>query len=104
MRLGSLVDCLAAPADAGAVVARGAPGPGAAARRSDRLQPSGIAPWCAALQNAGFCGPSNFLFASRDLTALMESAQKLRPTICTSTVATATDRSTYDSWRFTDAG
>jgi hypothetical protein len=76
MRLGSLVDCFAAPEDAASVVR--------AARRTFESRRVDLIisnqahhTWCAALRADGFLsGPSNFLFASsRGLTALLESAR-----------------------------
>jgi len=75
MRLGSLVDCLAAPADARTVVACAR---SFLERRGVDLIVSNQAhaAWCEALDACGFMGgPSNFLFASSQaLTAMLTAA------------------------------
>ena len=75
MRVGSIVDCLAAPGDASLVMA-------AAARFLERrevdllLSNQSHPAWRRGLRNAGFIqGPSNFFFtASRQLTRLLDEA------------------------------
>lgn len=72
MRVGSIVDCLALPEDASAVI-RGAT-LALEERAVDLIVSNQLhAAWSAALRNAGFLsGPSNFLFAaSRELTKLL---------------------------------
>lgn len=72
LRVGSIVDCLAAPEDAGAVIRAAAD---ALDRRGVDLVVSNQSyqAWCAALKQAGFLpGPSNFPFAaSRELAKLL---------------------------------
>jgi hypothetical protein len=77
MRLGSIVDCLAAPGDADYVVTAA----------TDFLEERGVdlvvsnqshPAWCSALANTGFLsGPSNFILAtSRNLTGMIEDLDK----------------------------